>query len=293
MNNIPKVVFQTWKTKILHPNIMKIIEGMKLNNPNYNFQLHDDDDMNNFIKKEFPHAIYSAFSLLNEGAARADLWRYCILYKKGGIYLDIDSVINGNIDELIKKDDDCIITREKNRPYFSNWFLISVAGHPFLKLTIEKTVSNILNFSSKDIAFLTGPAGPFSDSLQKFFNISNNLSYDLFDIYDMSDENLNLNYKKDNKIFKLRVCGYDMNHFGTFKHQYVDDIYRYNLHWRYNAPLVKEAYKNYLLYFFKRIKYNSMVILIKTKNNKYLNNIYCFFKAIEKYVKLFFASKTK
>ena len=52
MNNIPKVVFQTLKTKILHPNVKKIIEGMKMNNPIYDFQLHDDYDMDNFIKKE-------------------------------------------------------------------------------------------------------------------------------------------------------------------------------------------------------------------------------------------------
>jgi mannosyltransferase OCH1-like enzyme len=47
-----------------------------------------------------------AFDKLKPGAYKADLWRYCILYKKGGIYLDIKyRCVNGfKLIELTNKE---------------------------------------------------------------------------------------------------------------------------------------------------------------------------------------------
>ena len=74
---------------------------------------------------------------LNVGAAKADFWRYCILYKNGGIYLDIDSEITNSLDQLILKDDQCIITREGHYGIFNNWIMIFEKNHPILLKTIE------------------------------------------------------------------------------------------------------------------------------------------------------------
>ena len=35
----------------------------------------------------------AAFRALGAGAAKADLWRYCVLYQCGGVYLDLDASI--------------------------------------------------------------------------------------------------------------------------------------------------------------------------------------------------------
>ena len=42
-----------------------------------------------FIKNNYPVDVLEAFNKLIPGAYKADLWRYCVLYKLGGIYLDI------------------------------------------------------------------------------------------------------------------------------------------------------------------------------------------------------------
>jgi len=70
--------------------------NMKLNvarirffNPEFKYYFFDDNDCREFIKKHFPISILWAFDKLRPGAFKADLWRYCVLYIHGGIYMDI------------------------------------------------------------------------------------------------------------------------------------------------------------------------------------------------------------
>jgi hypothetical protein len=62
---------------------------MKKVNPEFNIQLFDDCDCREFIKNNFSENILTAFDTLKPGAYKADLWRLCILYINGGIYIDI------------------------------------------------------------------------------------------------------------------------------------------------------------------------------------------------------------
>ena len=67
----------------------KSVLKIKQLNPRFNYHLFDDKDCENFIKTHFKPDVLNAFKKLIPGAYKADLWRYCILYIKGGIYLDI------------------------------------------------------------------------------------------------------------------------------------------------------------------------------------------------------------
>lgn len=89
VSSIPKVIYQTWYTKDLPPKMKECVEKLQKDNPDYKYELYDDNDCRNFIKNNFDNNVLYAFDKLIPGAYKADLWRYCILYKKGGIYLDI------------------------------------------------------------------------------------------------------------------------------------------------------------------------------------------------------------
>ena len=86
---IPFNIYQTWHSKNLPPLMSKNVEVIKQHNPFFNYYLYDDNDCREFIKSNFPPSVLYAFDKLVPGAYKADLWRYCVLYKKGGIYLDI------------------------------------------------------------------------------------------------------------------------------------------------------------------------------------------------------------
>jgi len=226
---IPKVIFQTWKTKNLHPNVELVRNKIQNNNPNYGMILYDDDDMDLFIKKNFDEKIYKAYNNLYNGAAKADFWRYCILFLRGGIYLDIDADIIKSLDELINNQDKCIITREGNKGTFNNWILIFERNHPILKKTIEYCCHNIENKTTNDVFNLTGPGvltKAINDLLIPIYdkNISN--------LYFESDEDLNKILNNSNNEIKTRFYGIDMENYAKFKHPYQNELYHNQIYWK-------------------------------------------------------------
>ena len=88
-NSIPLHIYQTWKDNDLPPKMKKSVEYLIYANPEFKHQLYTDNQCRDFIKTHFHKDVLDAYDNLRPGAYKADLWRYCILYIKGGIYLDI------------------------------------------------------------------------------------------------------------------------------------------------------------------------------------------------------------
>ena len=86
---IPLHIYQTWHTKKLPPKMKECVEKLKKDNPEFEHHLYDIEDCRKFIGKHFDKEVLDAYDKLKPLAYKADLWRYCVLYKKGGIYLDI------------------------------------------------------------------------------------------------------------------------------------------------------------------------------------------------------------
>jgi mannosyltransferase OCH1-like enzyme len=86
---IPLKIYQTWHTKKLPPLMRRSVIGLIRQNPKFEYHLFDDKDCRDFIKQHFDLDVLNAFDRLIPGAYKADLWRYCVLYINGGIYLDI------------------------------------------------------------------------------------------------------------------------------------------------------------------------------------------------------------
>ena len=97
MKTFPKIIYQTWATKTLPVSIQSSIENMMTINSNYDYRLFDDEEMLQFNEENYDSSVVDCFKQLKIGAAKADLWRYLILYKNGGVYLDVDSTIFGRL----------------------------------------------------------------------------------------------------------------------------------------------------------------------------------------------------
>jgi mannosyltransferase OCH1-like enzyme len=86
---IPLHIYQTWKTKHLPEGMQKCVDKLKEGNPEFEHHLYSDEECRTFIADHFEPDVVYAYDKLIPGAYRADLWRYCVLYINGGIYLDI------------------------------------------------------------------------------------------------------------------------------------------------------------------------------------------------------------
>lgn len=98
-----KIIMQTYWDKTLIP--QKVYDGVAKYCPGYKHIIYDDNDCIEFLKKNYGKEIAEKFNYIKKGAHKADLFRYCWLYKMGGIYLDIKIVLVKNIDEIFKDKD--------------------------------------------------------------------------------------------------------------------------------------------------------------------------------------------
>jgi hypothetical protein len=84
---IPKVIHQTYFKREKVP--LKVEENISRFAPEYKRIFYDDNDIKRFLGEHFHPDVKSKFESLDRGAHKADLFRYCILYVQGGIYMDI------------------------------------------------------------------------------------------------------------------------------------------------------------------------------------------------------------
>ena len=163
-NIIPKQVFMCWSTSILPPKMQEVIDQNKLLNPEFTFHIYDDILCREFIQKHFEKEVVYAFDKLIPGAYKADLWRLCVLFIEGGIYLDIKfKCINGfTFSEVIDKeyftlDIPCLSWTNKMHGIY-NGFMVCKSKNPFLWKCICKIVDNVEQEEyGKSCLFPTGP----------------------------------------------------------------------------------------------------------------------------------------
>lgn len=174
---IPKNIFQTFKTKELPWLTRFHIKRMLKRNPEYTYHFYDDDKILDFFKSEFPEEYFKAFKSLTIGAAKADFFRYAILYKKGGIYLDIDCKLVSRFEKFINDDDQAIISKERDGRDYTQWALIFAPHHPFLEKTLEICLDNIRNHKfPNDVHATTGPQ-VYTQGIRLALAENPNLSY--------------------------------------------------------------------------------------------------------------------
>ncbi len=162
---LPKSIHQTFRDSNLPGEIQRSIKNLTENNPGWQHHFYDDFDMFLFVRHHYSHRVLRAFNSINPlyGASRSDFFRYLLMYKVGGVYLDIKSTVSRPLDS-ITTGNQYILSHWDNGPTgthsgwglhfpdfprgeFQQWYIAASPGHPFLKSVIELVLHNIENYS--------------------------------------------------------------------------------------------------------------------------------------------------
>jgi mannosyltransferase OCH1-like enzyme len=179
---IPKKIYQTMKTNKIPIQMKKAINTWLNLNSEYEYEFYDDIKSREFIKNNFDKQVLMAYDTLKPGAYKADLWRYCILYMYGGVYIDIDTVALLPLRNIIDKDDIFVSARDQNKDAIYNAFIACVPNHPFLYEMIKYVVNNTQNkYYGINPLDPTGPVG-FGKIMKRIIGIKGNFSIGRFKI---------------------------------------------------------------------------------------------------------------
>src|SRR5437660_9717148 len=143
---VPKRIIQTGKNRNLPLQQRAAAASVKLLNPDFEYLFFDDEQVEDFVVREFPeHRI--VFHSFRFPIQRFDFFRYLAVYRYGGFYFDLDVFLAEGLVSLL--DSGCVFSFErlnKNRflrdTYGMDWDIGNYAfgattGHPFLRTVIE------------------------------------------------------------------------------------------------------------------------------------------------------------
>lgn len=82
-------IYLSENNKLTSPELLKLIQRVKELSSESQYKLFDNILLREFIQNNFEERVLNAYDLLVPFAYKADLGRYCILYKMGGWYFDI------------------------------------------------------------------------------------------------------------------------------------------------------------------------------------------------------------
>jgi len=150
---IPKIIHQTFSEELSTDRYLQLSRLQNTwKSSGWEYRFYDDNDVRNYLIKNFPARVMEAFDSVMQGAFRADLFRYLVLLKEGGIYVDIDVVLDTNLDLVIPPNlsffapVDIVTDYARTGSYcLWNGLLGSAPGHPLIAKAVEKSVTNILN----------------------------------------------------------------------------------------------------------------------------------------------------
>ena len=167
---IPKILHQIYfSDQPMAPELAANVARLKALNPDWEHRLYDAPAMRAFILQHYGSNILTAFDRLNPayGAALADFFRYLVLYRMGGVYLDIKSTATKPFNAVLRPDDGYLLAQWRNREVerfrnwglhpeiadiaggeFQQWHIIAAPGHPFLKAVLESVIRNISVYNS-------------------------------------------------------------------------------------------------------------------------------------------------
>lgn len=155
-SRINKTIWQTnYSNKVTLPVYCNYLVNRLLSR-DYDYCYVSTEERAEYIKANADTRTFEAYSKLTDGAAQADFWRIFTLYNEGGIYMDIDGHLVWNLSAIIGEDDsEVVITR---RDKYTNFFLATEKGSPFLKDTLDIIIDNIEQRRIDGGVFnLTGP----------------------------------------------------------------------------------------------------------------------------------------
>ena len=227
-HKIPLILFKTGPFDNIPNNILKIINyNCQLLNCSYKY--YNDYECRNFIKNNYCIETLKAYDSLIPTAYKADLWRYCVLYKYGGIYGDLTQIMlkridfnKDNIDMLLVKDR--FACSHNNNIQIS--FMATKSNNNFFKFLIQNITNDILHKKKGTCPLdITGPSA-FGRYFCKYFQIKN------------IKVGLNYYLGLDNQKYRINIPFY------MYNKDYICDVF-------YNNKIIKNKIKDHVKIIYK------------------------------------------
>lgn len=170
---IPPVLYQTAKDRCVPTSIYNATVRAWLESPSYSldYQFYDDARMDTYLFDRRWASIFPGLTLalqciehVQQPVMKTDIWRYIILWEKGGIFADLDVGLDTEqslLQHLRDTDDDgvfVIVTNQAGKQrVLSQWLLAVTPNHPLMFYAAQHAITRVVNAKRAIPIQHTGP----------------------------------------------------------------------------------------------------------------------------------------
>lgn len=167
---VPRRIFQTWKTAQLRPYQQESQDRIKRHYPEWEYELWTDDMIDAFVAEHWSAFYRDTWSRLTPFIKKVDTVRYMWMYTFGGLYMDIDYMVERPITPLLTVSGAAYIPTRRERIDWqkdddasSPVLVASVPHHPFWLAMLEyiaahHTPEYLQRHPREEVIVATGPA---------------------------------------------------------------------------------------------------------------------------------------
>ena len=161
-HGVPFILHEYWHSRRIPNGMSKVIENHVKMNPEFDIYIYSEKEAIDFLKKHFDAELLAAYNGFKPSAYRSDLFRYCVLYIMGGVYIDTKMDFTVPLKDLIKDSQFFILnTKDKwcsDGRGVSNALIITPPRNEILRMAIDEIVKAYKERSYKeDELDITGP----------------------------------------------------------------------------------------------------------------------------------------
>lgn len=238
ISKIPKIIHQTFETALLPTALKTAVDTWIDLNPDYEHRYFSDRDRRNFIQQHFDSKVLQAYDKLIPGSYRADLWRYCVIYQNGGVYVDIKLGALVPLSKIIIDDASMVVVNDDLPGSMFTSFFAAIPKHPALLQCINVAVQRVL--AEEYGSYMVYPTGPLAMGAAMLpmygfqDHMTNGRQQDLL-VYS--------HYREDNNIYVKNSVGERL-----IKFRYVTNFTEQNVHDITGRPHYKVNWKEHTAY---------------------------------------------
>jgi hypothetical protein len=142
---IPKRIHIVWNHKdVVNSTAPMITHGLRNLidlNPDWELTVYTPEEVDRYLRDSTTAAEYDLIATRNH-VSKTDLWRMIKMYNEGGLYMDIDRLVNIPLSDIV--DDSVSWVCPTHDEYdFSNDFLLSSPGNPVFATTAKMYIHHV------------------------------------------------------------------------------------------------------------------------------------------------------
>lgn len=137
----------------------------------------DDDEARQLLATHFSAAHVDAFDRFPIGVMRADFWRYCVMYRFGGVYADVDTICERPVESWLRVAPGLVVAAE-NDEHLCQWTFAARPNHPALASLIDTIIrmahdeTLMRNLSAPHFVHRTTGPAVFTDAILRHLSTS-------------------------------------------------------------------------------------------------------------------------